>query len=654
MKRLALLLLATLSVASVIPPQFASAAVTGFVAGRIIDDGVFTNKSAMNASQIQDFLNSKVPACDTAGSKQSEMNNSGVPDYNGNGSIQRWEWGKSRYNQTTFPCLRDYVIGDGRKAAQVIYDVSQTYNINPQVMIVLLQKEQGLVTDTWPLSIQYRSATGYGCPDTAACDSQYYGLLNQIDRAANMFRSILDDSPSWYTPYELGDNFIRYNPDSSCGGSNVFIQNRSTQALYNYTPYQPNQAALDAGWGTAPCGAYGNRNFYLYFKSWFGGTYLKFIDLSDPRWLQLKIPAFKINISSGSNTGNELPAGLQRKFSTKIESLNGEQCLRTQSDSDNNLSYCIPISKLGPIQPAYTSLADPESMKEVSLLYEARKYDIERGKVQSEPYRPTMQIKIKARTTVENIDYYITESDYNMGKLTTGIPVQSLNDSVMFESIQPVWLELVETTHKVTPVDDISHTGPFPVGMLRRYNSRALVNGIWYYRTETDTALRNSLSIPQAKLKSPTYENFSTPRWMQLKNQTTAYQPSINQPLGGESLNAGTQYRFVSKISLGGTLYFRTESDSLADNDTAFAANDLSEIKYIKFSSPRDLKLSTEASKYIPNQSIVSDGPFVSGLIRKFTSKIMVNGEWYYRTETDETLGVNKAFKAADLREIYE
>jgi hypothetical protein len=87
-----------------------------------------------------------------------------------------------------------------------------------------------------------------------------------------MFRAILNNSPTWYTPYILGNNYIQYNPSSSCGGSNVYIQNRATQALYNYTPYQPNQAALDAGWGSATCGAYGNRNFYLYFTKWFGAT----------------------------------------------------------------------------------------------------------------------------------------------------------------------------------------------------------------------------------------------------------------------------------------------------------------------------------------------------------------------------------------------
>ncbi|MFZ2835776.1 MAG: NBR1-Ig-like domain-containing protein [Candidatus Saccharimonadales bacterium] len=255
--------------ALVLTPQ--TSAASGFNAGRIIDDSVFTNKSTMSVDAIQSFLNSKVTACDTNGSQQSEMNNSGVPDYNGSGSIQRWEWGKYKYNQTSFPCVRDYKQ-DGVSAAQLIYNAAQTYSINPQVLLVLLQKEQGLITDTWPLNLQYRSATGYGCPDTAACDSKYYGLKNQIDWASKMFRSILDNSPNWYTPYVLGNNYIQYNPNSSCGGSTVNIQNRSTQALYNYTPYQPNQAALDAGWGTANCGAYGNRNFYLYFTSWFGST----------------------------------------------------------------------------------------------------------------------------------------------------------------------------------------------------------------------------------------------------------------------------------------------------------------------------------------------------------------------------------------------
>lgn len=261
-------IIASLGLLSVLNDK-ATAGVPDWNAGYIISDQVFTDTSRMSVSQIQTFLNSKVPNCDTYGQALSEF---GGPDTNGDGKVQRWEWGQANYSQTIFPCLKDVRVADGRSAAQVIYDVSQQYGINPQVFMVLLQKEQGLVTDTWPLNRQYRAATGYGCPDTAACDSQYYWLDNQIEWSGKMYRAIMDNSPSWYTPYELGNNFIKYNPNNSCGGSNVYIQNRATQALYNYTPYQPNQATLDAGWGTAYCGAYGNLRFFQYFTSWFGPT----------------------------------------------------------------------------------------------------------------------------------------------------------------------------------------------------------------------------------------------------------------------------------------------------------------------------------------------------------------------------------------------
>ena len=233
---------------------------SAFEPGNIIDDNVFTHANSMSVDQIQSFLNSKVPTCDTWGTQRSEF-----------GGGTRRQWAEARGHSAPFTCLKDYQE-NGLSAAQIIYNKSREFSINPQVMLVLLQKEQSLVTDTWPISTQYKTATGYGCPDTAPCDQQYFGLSNQITWASRMFRSIMNASPGWYTPYVLGNNFIRYSPDASCGGSTVNIQNRATQALYNYTPYQPNRAALDAGWGSAPCGAYGNRNFYLYFTSWFGST----------------------------------------------------------------------------------------------------------------------------------------------------------------------------------------------------------------------------------------------------------------------------------------------------------------------------------------------------------------------------------------------
>lgn len=229
--------------------------------GNIIDDSIFYDNSSMGAQDIQNFLNSKMPSCDTNGSRS----------YNG-GSQTRAQYAAA--NGKPLPpyiCLKDYTQ-DGLSAAQIIKNAGDTYNVSPKTLIVLLQKEQTLVTDDWPWPNQYRSATGYGCPDTAACDSQYYGFYNQVTNAARQFRLYANNPNNYrYKPYQ--SNYIQYNPNAACGGTNVVIENKATAGLYNYTPYQPNVSALNNLYGSGDgCGAYGNRNFWRLFNDWFGGS----------------------------------------------------------------------------------------------------------------------------------------------------------------------------------------------------------------------------------------------------------------------------------------------------------------------------------------------------------------------------------------------
>lgn len=252
-----------------------------FQAGRIIDDGVFTNSNTMTASNIQSFFNSKV-TCDTYGSKTSEL-----------GGGTRAQWLIAHGYSVPVTCLRDFyenpTTGENNygkaiptgaiSAAQIIYNYSQMFNINPQVIIATLQKEQGLVTDEWPTVRQYSQALGFGCPDNVApgapaCNPAYSSFSTQVYQAARHFRGFINNSPGWYVPFTTGINSIRWSPDANCGSGNVNIQNRSTVALYSYTPYQPNPAALNAQYGQGDsCSAHGNRNFFLYFTDWFGSTF---------------------------------------------------------------------------------------------------------------------------------------------------------------------------------------------------------------------------------------------------------------------------------------------------------------------------------------------------------------------------------------------
>ena len=77
------------------------------------------------------------------------------------------------------------------------------------------------------------------------------------------------DHPNDYR-YSLGWNNIQYSPNLACGTKRVNIENIATLSLYIYTPYTPNDGALANYPGTSHCGAYGNRNFYMFFREWFG------------------------------------------------------------------------------------------------------------------------------------------------------------------------------------------------------------------------------------------------------------------------------------------------------------------------------------------------------------------------------------------------
>ena len=293
-----------------------AAAQISFNPGEIIDDSIFTNSSAMSVTDIQNFLNSQT-SCDTNGalsiSYYFDSTNGQVND-SSNGTLvttsraiygQRYANWYNQYpysgyitNESVAPyvCLQNYVenpttgqnnlqnpgasIPGGETAAQIIYNAGQQYSINPQVILTTLQKEQGLVTDNWPWIYEYKEAMGFNCPDTGGCTG-FAGFYQQVNAATSQYRNYLDNPQNFN--YVVGNNTIKYSPTSTCGSSTVNIVNQATAALYDYTPYQPdsnvvantNPPGSTAGPGSAAgdgCAAYGNRNFWWYFNTWFGSS----------------------------------------------------------------------------------------------------------------------------------------------------------------------------------------------------------------------------------------------------------------------------------------------------------------------------------------------------------------------------------------------
>ncbi|WP_188422842.1 hypothetical protein [Mycetocola zhadangensis] len=237
------------------PPEPASAAVASdFNPGNIISDATFYDSGTMSVGQIQTFLNSKVPNC--------KAGYTCLKDYS-----------QATTSQPSQAAGCSPLSGQNNlSAAAIIYWVSIACGINPQVLIVLLEKEQSLVSATSPGAGSYRSATGFACPDTAQCDARYYGYFNQVYNAALQFKRY-QYYPTYFNHRAGRVNNVQWHPTAACGSAPLYIENQATAGLYNYTPYRPNDAALNNLYGTGDgCSAYGNRNFWRMFTDWFGSA----------------------------------------------------------------------------------------------------------------------------------------------------------------------------------------------------------------------------------------------------------------------------------------------------------------------------------------------------------------------------------------------
>ena len=273
----ATLLLAFGGVVALEPKPEPAAALNGnmFDPGLIVSDSVFYDFGTMTVAEIQRFLDSKVPVC-----KANDGGPTCLRHYKMDTQAKAGEAGRC----DALPAKKDV------SAAQIIFDIANACKINPRVLIVVLQKEQGLIQATNPTAYMYRAAMGYGCPDSkpeiCGKGSTITGLFNQLYRGAGQLQWYGDPRGS-FTYLKVGSKVsIKYQADfcdarnaagscikwvDRCGSKSFTMKSQATAALYYYTPYTPNAAALKNLYGSGDsCSAYGNRNFWRFFSDWFG------------------------------------------------------------------------------------------------------------------------------------------------------------------------------------------------------------------------------------------------------------------------------------------------------------------------------------------------------------------------------------------------
>ncbi|WP_269213849.1 N-acetylmuramoyl-L-alanine amidase [Schaalia sp. lx-260] len=231
-----------------------AAPASGFNPAFLISDAQMFNAHTMSTGAIQQFLSEKGRSC-----RPASDGTACLKDYRITSSTMK------------FPYCASYQGTPSESSAEVIYKAAQACGINPQVLLTMLQKEQGLLTASGNSLSQtrYSKAMGYACPDSAPCSSAYASFPLQVYGAASRLVQY-GEEPHKFNHAAGRTSWVGYHPNASCGGSRVTMANRATAALYNYTPYQPNAAALRHLSGTGDqCSTYGNRNFWRLFNEWF-------------------------------------------------------------------------------------------------------------------------------------------------------------------------------------------------------------------------------------------------------------------------------------------------------------------------------------------------------------------------------------------------
>lgn len=265
-KQISFLLISSLIFSFLINPGISLAqqsVSSDFNPNNLIDDSVFSNtKTFTSANQIQSFL---------------ENQNSILANTSNVFIAQLKEPTDSNLKQT----LEDPnpTSTTKRTAAQLIYDAAQSSGLNPQVILVTLNKEQSLITgrqNSTPDQIQRALdfAMGFGCPDSQPCGQVYQGFYAQLfgglDTGANRYlgaaKSLMKSftTPGGRGPYfngqtsGTGDAITLPNTTGDYVGvlpqQSVVLSNAATAALYRYTPHVFN----------------GNYNFWKFFNEWFG------------------------------------------------------------------------------------------------------------------------------------------------------------------------------------------------------------------------------------------------------------------------------------------------------------------------------------------------------------------------------------------------
>ena len=140
-------------------------------------------------------------------------------------------------------------------------------------------------------------------------------------------------------------------------------------------------------------------------------------------------------------------------------------------------------------------------------------------------------------------------------------------------STGPKWMVLSKDARKLNPRTGVEAIDTYNVGRQVLFGQTISVNGALYYRTNWDKNNETDLAFPADSISEIRFQPLEAPVTITPKSPIALYDPRDGRIVG--HIGADSPITFTSTIDISGTIYFRTNADTVAQIYSAALKSDV-------------------------------------------------------------------------------
>ncbi len=316
-----------------------------------------------------------------------------------------------------------------------------------------------------------------------------------------------------------------------------------------------------------------NPDGYIHFKDLQQSD--RWSAMTDPRVMVVKQNTLKVYADNMELDDNWLTAGQQIVFESKTVLSDGQACLRTRIDTQNNVPRCVLMQRLDEFTPQFSPINNGTG-ELLATTQETCKVDLHNitASCAQESVNENTVIRMVASTEIMGTTYYVTQHDWNLGIRNRGMLAERFRPAYEYQVIQSIPMKTTANTAKSIPGTDITKQ-TIDADLEISFSSKITIGSKTFYRTTHDTNNNNNLVISGDQL-TPSFSPLVSPQNFKTTSDTVSRNVLSGQVCS--SIVAGSVIFIDTKIQVDTLNYFRTNYDTTQNSLCAIDSRDLIEV----------------------------------------------------------------------------